>query len=247
MTIETGTPAAENFLVSFFDIFFPPLCTLCEKDLKKEGAAFCRACEARFSSPAVKGPHCMVCGALFDSDAGGEHCCGECLKKAPPFELARSVYVYEGVVLEAVHAFKYSGRTVLAPALGTAMALKAEKEFPAPDVAVPVPLYPARLRRRGFNQSLLLARRVAKALSIKVDYLNLERKVSTKSQVGLGHSERLSNVSGAFSVKDPAAFKEKKVLLIDDVYTTGATVRECSKVLKRAGAQICVLTLARAR
>jgi ComF family protein len=108
-----------------------------------------------------------------------------------------------------------------------------------------VPLHRQRLRQRGFNQSLLLARVIGSGLSIKVDFTSLQRTRVTEPQVNLSSEEREGNVKGAFTVKDPSAFRGKRVLLVDDVLTTGATITECGKALKASGAEVFALTLAR--
>lgn len=114
------------------------------------------------------------------------------------------------------------------------------------DLIVPVPLHKTRLKERGFNQSLLLSRALAKVCGLPIDYINLKRTRATSPQINLKGKDRITNVKGAFAVKNNAPFKGKGILLIDDVYTTGATVSECCKVLKKAGAEdINVLTLAR--
>ncbi|MFQ5442487.1 MAG: double zinc ribbon domain-containing protein [Thermodesulfobacteriota bacterium] len=247
MRVESkGAAAGTGFSGALFDIFFPPMCPLCEKALKADGLALCRACAGAFSAQLIHAPLCKVCGVPFTSGAGPDHTCGKCLEKPPPFSLARSVYVYGGEVAGAIHDFKYRGRAALAPAFAAAMAREAGSSFPAPQIIVPVPLHRGRLKKRGFNQSLLLARRIAAALSVPLDYGSLVRSFPTRPQVELKPKERLGNVAGAFSLKSPGAFKNKEVLLVDDVLTTGATVRECSKVLKKAGASgVSVLTIAR--
>lgn len=239
--------AALGFSGALFDIFFPPLCPLCEKALKADGLQLCRGCARAFSAQLIDGPLCGVCGVPFISGAGRDHACGGCIKKPPPFSFARSVYVYGGEVAGAIQDFKYRGRMGLAPVFSAAMSKAARGIYPAPQIIVPVPLHRGRLKKRGFNQSLILARRISAALSVPFDYGSLVRALPTRPQVELKPGERLGNVAGAFSLKDPGAFKNKAVLLVDDVFTTGATVRECSKVIKRAGSSaVYVLTLARA-
>ncbi len=235
-------------LGSLFDIFFPPVCPLCEEDLMD--GILCGACRGKLLSKKIKGPFCAVCGIPFIAygDVPESHSgrvCGRCITEKTPFKEARSAFAYEGAVLEAVHRFKYGGAVTLAGYLGRLAADGAE--FSArPDVVVPVPLHRKRLRKRGFNQSLLLAREVAKKFSIHVDYRNLKRVRETEPQVNLRVRERESNIKGAFEVKDGSAFMGKTVLLVDDVLTTGSTVRECAKTLGRAEADVLVLTLARA-
>lgn len=229
------------------DIIFPPVCPLCEEETRS--GPFCRTCLDGFERLILTGPLCTVCGEPFA--AGDDHPCGECEKSPPPFNAARSVFRYEGAVLDAVHALKYNGRTALADGLGALMAghIIRDSAVQAPDAVIPVPLHPERLRRRGFNHALLLARAMARSLTVDapVDYTTLERTRKTAPQVGLSTSERTTNVAGAFSAGSKGgALDGRTVLLVDDVYTTGATVAACARALVRAGAGVEVVTLARA-
>lgn len=241
-------------LDSIIDILFPPVCPVCEKAVRNKDTplcalcALCDRCEADFSALRIQGPVCSVCGEPFVSASSGEHTCGLCLAQTPPFEMARSVYSFAGAALDAIHRFKYNNHVILAPAFA-AMLSEAAGDMPATPSAmiiVPVPLHAKRLKERGFNQSLLIARGIAKKLKAGLSYDNLCRTRPTEPQVGLKSRERAENLKDAFNISDPAAFKDRKILLVDDVYTTGATIKECSKVLKKAGADVYALTLARA-
>jgi ComF family protein len=150
---------------------------------------------------------------------------------------------------EAISRFKYQGASRLAKPLGAFLAEYKDPEFPFADfeLILSVPLHPRRLRQRGFNQSLLLARRVNRMHSIPLDFTALQRTRHTEPQTQLSGPERRENIRGAFEVRRPEGIVEKHILLIDDVFTTGATVQECSRVLLKAGAKrVDVLTLARA-
>jgi ComF family protein len=150
--------------------------------------------------------------------------------------------------MEAIHRFKYNSETRLSLPLGTLLSAFARTVIPEPEdfVVVPVPLHRRRLRQRGFNQSLLLSRVVASCLGTQLEYLSLIRKKHTRSQTGLGKEDRRKNVARAFCVTSPGIFKGTKVLLVDDVFTTGYTLNECARILKKAGAlKVACLTLAR--
>lgn len=233
-------------LRSIADIFFPPVCPLCEAALYSAPQLLCRKCLDGFDAGRITGPVCTVCGDIFPSGSGADHLCGECIKKTPPFTRARSAFAFEGSVLEAVHRFKYGGKVVLARALGHLLQHAACLACPDADVVMPVPLHRARLRQRGFNQSLMLARPVAKRLGCALDYMSLRRIRQTEAQTKLKSSERRDNVSGAFELRGAGALKGKKVLLVDDVFTTGATASQCAAVIKKAGAEVFIATLARA-
>jgi len=192
----------------------------------------------------IRGPLCHVCGRSF-TGAGVDHTCGSCIKKRPPFVMARSIYAYEGKVRVAVHELKYKWAVMLGPFLGGVMAEALEGcDFTA-DMLVPVPLHKKKLRKRGFNQSVVLASNISTRFSLELNITNLVRVRPTPSQVGLTGEQRRANMAGAFMVRDAEIFKGKGIILVDDVFTTGATVAECAKVLKRAGARVAVITLAR--
>ncbi len=215
----------------------------------------CAKCAGTFS--AVESPICSTCGIVFHSRAGEDHLCGDCLNAPKSFGMARSAGVYDKVVMAAIHCLKYNGKIQLARPLGVLLFLIFCRYWNEnhPDLIIPVPLHNKKLRQRGFNPSFLLVKEwdaITRALGngfpvIPVKRDTLSRTKWTKSQTGLGRQERLKNIKNAFSVNDPSKVKGKKILLIDDVYTTGATAKECSKVLLNAGAShVDVLTLARA-
>jgi len=191
---------------------------------------------------------CPVCGVPYA--AGVNHVCSACSQASPGFTTARAVGVYAGPLRRAVHEYKYRMHRGLARPLGRALA-NAYQAFYGPgtnDLAIPVPLHVSRLRYRGFNQAFLLLppHSGARGWDIPVQPRALVRVKRTKTQLGLSARERVQNLKGAFAVPDPALVKGKRVLLVDDVYTTGATARACAKVLFAAGAQeVNVLTLAR--
>jgi len=214
----------------------------------------CPACSDMFRP--VESPLCSQCGMMFRSREGDDHPCGECLEKPKRFRKARAFGVYDLTLMEAIHRFKYKGKVQLARPLGMLMlsALLTHWGDDPPDMAVPVPLHAERFRKRGFNQAFLLMRdwpRSPAALPAELPNMVIDREVLVRSrrtepQTGLGRSTRLQNIKNAFSVSDESRVLHKKVLLVDDVYTTGATVDECAGALLKSGAEwVDVLTLAR--
>lgn len=164
------------------------------------------------------------------------------------FSAARAVGQYDAVLLEAIHRFKYRGKTCIGEILGKCMAAFDYSPFRIQDytLILPVPLHVKRLRERGFNQSVILAREIARSHSLPLDFTVLKRTVFTEHQARLGKDARGPNVRGAFEVVEGSRIRGEKVLLVDDVYTTGSTVGECARVLRRSGAKdVAVLTLAR--
>lgn len=230
------------------NILFPPICPLCGFHIVEAGggeeAGLCEACLA--SIKRIEGPVCTVCGTPFASGAGPDHPCGMCMGSRKPFVKARSAVFYEEGAREAILSFKYGGTLTLTRPLGRIAEQALSGLVETFDVVIPVPLHNDRLRERGFNQSLLLAREVARGPGLEVDYKSLKRTRATKPQADLKTEERRKNVRGAFEVKRPERVRKKRVLLVDDVYTTGATVSECARVLKRERCKVFVLTLARA-
>lgn len=242
-----------SILAHLIDLIYPPRCGVCKVFLRENGAnhegeeiGFCRDCCDAFES--VTSPLCPVCGRPFSAGGGEDHTCENCLTKRPYYDIARAPYLYQGPLMTAIHDLKYAGKTHLARSLGLLLASYAAQWFGEVNglVVMPVPLHPARLRERGFNQSLLLARHVASRLEVDLDYLSLRRIRSTRPQTRLTSDERKKNVRRAFGVIEKNALKGRTVLLIDDVATTGSTLSECSRALKKAGVkEVYCLVLAR--
>lgn len=231
------------------DLVFPPLCTLCGKAIAR--GPICPTCWAK-ARPIV-GPMCIRCGIpVASAKQGGDasvYRCQTCRQKSWAFDRARSGYIFEGPVREAIHLLKYQGRIRIGTWLGKRMAEVCSLigDGCGEGVLVPVPLNVERLREREFNQSLTLAKSLAKAFRLPMRPLLLERKGGSTPQVGLSPEDRWANVRGAFAVRVDKGIRGKGIILVDDVFTTGATANECARVLKKAGARrVEVWTLARA-
>jgi ComF family protein len=237
----------KEFWSAFRDIIFPECCLGCGAGLKRcSDISFCQACLQKVSL--IQEPFCTTCGKLFDKSAGESHLCSYCLKSRWHFTRARAVVCYHGPVAEAVKTFKYNGKMY---GLETFAALTRQyymyHPLPESDLILPVPLHPRRLRKRGFNQALVLCRKLFSKRKEKIDPLVLERPQWTHPQTGLKGAERRRNVRNAFRVKNPEKVKNKKILLVDDVFTTGSTVNECAMILlKNKAAEVEVFTFARA-
>ncbi len=234
-----------SFRRTLADFFFPPLCLVCRQPVASYAESFvCRRCAADMAFS--HSPLCRICGILFPSREGDDHVCGGCLTAPPRFDRARSVGVYAGTLRTAIHQFKYRGGLLLAKPLGRLLAEHGRRLMgPAPvDLIVPVPLHCKRLRERGFNQALELARCAGTSWGVAVAAEGLARTKPTPQQTTLSRQERSRNVRGAF-VWEGSLLGGRSVLLIDDVYTSGATADECAGILKKAGAgRVAVLTLA---
>ncbi|MBX2834351.1 MAG: ComF family protein [Micavibrio sp.] len=194
-------------------------------------------------------PHCDTCGFPFDFEVSEGALCAACLDYPPKYDSARSALVYDDVSRQFVIAFKHSDKTHYAPAFIPWLIRAGQELIDESDVIVPVPLHPLRLVRRRYNQAALLAMFLGKETGLGVANDAIRRTRATKTQGHLNMVERKKNVRKAFEVNPRRndAIKGKRVLLLDDVYTTGATVNECTRALKIAGAkEVHVLTLARA-
>lgn len=229
------------------DFIFPPLCHVCRTFIPDAGSLhICCACGERLVP--IASPLCVVCGVPFIG-CGDDHVCGDCVTTHHHVDAARAALVYEGVTHDLIHAFKYRNKTHLRRPLAL-LAIGALSGFVlkrAPDLIMPVPLHKKRLRGRGFNQALLLGEMYSTHWKIPLDRHNLRRIRWTEPQVSLSAGDRRTNVKGAFAVQDSGLVSGRRVLLVDDVLTTGSTVEECALMLKRAGAvDVSVITVARA-
>lgn len=237
----------KQFLAAFLDLLLPPFCLSCDTPLGPSPEfLFCPSCLARLRF--ITSPLCPCCGRVYLSASGGDHHCGTCLSTPFHFSKARALFLYQDPLKEVIHRFKYQGKTTcLASFAKFARKLPHTAEMEGADFIVPVPLHPSRLRERGFNQALLLARAFfPKDKRISADLLIRFR--STEPQTNFNGNARRSNLKNAFRVVKPHRVAGKKILLLDDVFTTGTTVNECARVLKKAGAEeVMVLTLARVK
>lgn len=223
----------------------PPTCAACRKPAGGTGG-LCAKCwrEAGF----LERPYCERLGTPFAYDSGGPLLSPAAFADPPAFDRARAVMRFSDVARELVHLLKYGDRLDLVEPLSRWMARAGGELLCDADALVPVPLHWTRLFQRRFNQSAALARALSRRTKLPVIDDVLVRVRATPPQVGLAREERAKNVHGAFSVEKAsrAKVKGKRIVLVDDVLTTGATANACARVLRRAGAaRIDVLALAR--
>jgi len=243
------TGPLSSALHSVLDFLLPTSCAFCRSPVGKSPVP--RLCSTCWSDVTpLHAPVCPSCGRPFESPEAlahsPEHICGSCRKTPPKFDQALSTGLFEGPLREAIHQFKYRPCRALGKPLGRWMAEHVNVLLPV-DMIMPVPLHRTRLRTRGFNQSLLLAHQVGRHKGIRLVMDNLVRVRATRPQVELNGIERKRNVAGAFLVRRPEEVRERHILLVDDVFTTGATLEECASTLKESGAsRVTALTLARA-
>ena len=228
--------------------FLPADCAACGMPLTTDPVPlFCKACWE--TTAPLRLARCSQCDRPLPSPVAltysPTHRCHHCTVRPPAYAKAWTLYPYLPPLQDAICLFKYRGKVSLAKPLGQLM-LKGLPASLDADLVIPVPLHPTRLREREFNQSLLLADQVAQYVGRPLSFTNLVRTAPSEPQSTLSRKERLKNLRRAFAVRQPQSIAQKRILLIDDVFTTGTTVNECAKVLREAGAEaIFVLTLAR--
>ena len=232
---------------ALLDLTFPPRCHLCKEPVSSSSDFnICNTCMT--SIQFITSPVCNVCGIPF-SGKGEDHICSRCIENPPPYKAARAAMVYDGGCKEMLHGLKYNHKTSLRRPLGliTAKYLETFVNSWKPDSIVPVPLHLSRLRSRGFNQSILIGEILARNWRLPLIRDELIRKLSTIPQVELSREQRLSNLKGAFCVKPENRIRGRRVLLVDDVFTTGSTLSEASATLLREGAsEVFAVTAAHA-
>lgn len=228
-------------------LFLPPCCPLCNAPIAEGDLAhrFCHACLSNM--PPLSSPCCTRCAVPFAPTGGEDHLCETCARQRPAYDWVAAAGPYHGALRDAVHAFKFSGRLDLDRPLAALVFGRLRERLLsfAPDVLVPVPLSSQRLRQRTFNQSYLLAKRLSALLQCPATTRVLRQCRAHVSQRELSRAQRLRNPRGAYQVTSSVA--GRRLLLIDDVVTTGATSNECARVLRKAGATaIGVVAVARA-
>jgi ComF family protein len=230
--------------VAALDLLFPALCPVCVVPLGADRRdPLCGTCWDRL--PRIRPPLCAACGRPLGSVDPGACACPSCAAVPPAFDYARAAGRYDGPLRDALVALKFRGRRLLARPLADLVVEQCGGALPADvDALVPVPLARDRERARGFNQAALLAERLGARLGCRVRPGWLARCRATAPQTDLSAAERHANVRGAFAAA--GAVEDRHVVVVDDVLTTGATVTECARVLRRAGARtVGVLTVAR--
>lgn len=237
-----GFPQLKNSIIRLFEVFFPPACPLCLKTLTAEDEGFCLSC--REAIRPLTGARCTCCALPFTAADGSSHLCGRCSQSPPPYSRVYAFGLYDGALRRAVHQFKFQHKVGLDRTLGRLMESTLSSGLQV-DLVVPVPLHNEKLKQRCYNQALLLARQVAGIRGWPVASRLLEKGRRTPAQHELPAERRAENLRGVFQVR--SQLDGEKVLLVDDVMTTGSTVAACCQVLKRAGAgDISVVVLARA-
>ena len=228
---------------ALLDALLPPRCLCCGASVDRQGG-LCPGCWSAliFIAP----PYCACCGLPFEYETQDGNLCGACLAEPPAFARARAVLVYDDGSRPLVLSFKHGDRIHAAGAYGTWLARAGAELLTDADLLVPVPLHRGRLFRRRYNQAALLTQALSKRTGIETIPDALQRQRATPTQGGLDRKGRLRNVKGAFRLHPGQSVVDRRVVVVDDVLTTGATLAACARVLTRAGAaRVDVLTLAR--
>ena len=226
------------------DIALPTLCVACREPVNGEGV--CASCWAKLSF--IAPPYCPRLGIPFVYDPGPDLLSMEAIANPPAYARARAAVRYDDVARTLVHALKYQDRTDLAPAMGRWMARAGHELLDGADALVPVPLHWRRGWSRRYNQSGALARVIERQTGVRLASEALRRVRPTEQQIGLSRTQRADNVQGAFKVAADrkADIQDRRVVLIDDVLTSGATADACARALLRANAaSVDVLVFAR--
>jgi competence protein ComFC len=239
--------SARDWLNAGLALIYPEVCQLCRQARASPAECYvCAKCVAgvRF----VQQPFCERCGLPFPGDITHSFECSDCRGAKLPFRSARSAVIAKDQVLEIVHGYKYRRALWFEPLLAQWLIAAAKPELAKEnwDFIVPVPLHPTKLREREFNQAERLARHLSAATKISLDNSLLRRVVPTQTQTLLSREERQNNVRRAFAMRKGKSLAGQRVVLVDDVFTTGATTGACARVLRDAGAgEVCVWTAAR--
>ena len=234
------------FWGALLDLIYPRICCVCERNIEQEPGHLCWDCSAGL--PYITDPYCSICGDPVDGRVDETFVCYACAKNPPYFARARSAVRYRGAVQTLLRGFKYRSRLWAAHDLARLLRVCVETHYANEtfDAVVPVPLYAMRRRERGFNQAQVLASLLARELRKPLADKAFVRVRPTPSQTRLTARERAFNVRGAFKIRRADPICNRKLLLVDDVMTTGATVNECARVLKNGGAtDVFVVTVAR--
>lgn len=245
--MNASIPAIRRWFEAGLAFLYPAVCQICgEQRARPEEGLVCSRCwsQVRFIRP----PFCERCGLPFAGDLTTRFECANCREMEFPFRAARAAVVAAGVVREAIHRYKYQRALWFEPFLADLLVREAAPVLCGQkwDWLVPVPLHPTKKREREFNQAERLSERLRAATRIPMNPNWLRRVVPTSTQTRLTRQQRAANMRGAFAMANGERLHGERIVLLDDVFTTGATTSACAKVLLAAGAgEVCVWTVAR--
>lgn len=235
MLLEKFIRIDTRFINSIFNWLLPPTCLLCGNNWQNTHN-ICVNCQ---KSLPILPHHCPQCAQFLPAAITNPIKCGACLRNPPPFNATYALFAYEQPIISMIIKLKFQHQLGIAELLGELLAKKAKETWyalhPLPDLLIPIPLHPHRLRERGFNQSLEIAKPASKILGLPIDYQGIKRVKATAAQSGLSAAARKQNIANAFvACRD---YTGLTVAILDDVITTGHTIMECSRTLKIHGAK----------
>lgn len=241
--MQLRPPLLQHYIETVISFIYPAQCRVCDNVLGFESIPYvCDTCCNNIDI--IVPPWCNICGIPNTEDV-----CDNCATKPPQYGKLRTIALYRGTLQQLIHLYKFEKRTTLVKYLAHLITtnLPNDISFTDYDFIVPIPIHKKRLKERGFNQTTLLANHISKITDNQVETNSLIRKKNTSPQSSLDREARNTNIIGAFQLLNSDIFYNKQILLLDDVYTTGATVQEAVKVLWNADPkEIDILTLARA-
>ncbi|HSU53927.1 MAG TPA: ComF family protein [Candidatus Dormibacteraeota bacterium] len=244
--IGLGTTARE-WLNAGLSFFYPEICQICGQDrASPEECYLCTGCRGRVKH--IEPPFCERCGLPYEGAITTAFECANCKDMDMHFSSARSVAAAKGELLEVIHKYKYARAMWFEPFLGELLAERAAPVLQSGkwDLIVPIPLHATKQREREFNQAERLGSRLSDATGIPLATGLVRRVVATRTQTQLTRAERVTNMKKAFAMQEGMKLSGERLVLIDDVFTTGATASACAKALRAAGAaEVCVWTVAR--
>jgi competence protein ComFC len=248
--ISSGAISFRGWAEAALGFFYPNVCQVClaEQATPQQGyvGLTCRSRPGAIQM--IAPPFCARCGLPFEGEITTPFECHNCRDVELHFRSARSAVVFRGLVSEVIHRYKYQGAVWFEPFLAELFTRQAGPELEGDnwDLIVPVPLHPVKKREREFNQAERLARALGKVTGLPVEGGLLQRTLPTRTQTQLSRSERAANVAKAFTFRSGAQLDGERIVLVDDVFTTGATTNACAKLLRRNGSgEVCVWTVAR--
>lgn len=219
-------------------LMFPPVCVFCGVEHVGFDSHICKTCNKDISP--VEDPICDRCGLPVAGTVNSQNqLCGKCSKNSPALDKTRFCVFYSRVIRRGILKFKFSNSLFLGEALSGFLVKAFEENYSDAglDAIVPIPVHDDRLIQRGYNQSAILAKKLGKKVGLNVLTNCLAKSRNTTPQTQLKRKERLANIKGSFFVRNPLVIKNKRLLILDDVFTTGSTVSEAASVLKSHGAQ----------
>jgi competence protein ComFC len=245
--VNTLVEGVKVWLDAGVEFFYPHVCQVCRGARATPAEGFvCAGCRAE--AHLIEPPFCARCGLPYEGAITSQFECGNCRGTELHFRAARSAVVARGAVLEVIRRYKYNRALWFEEFLADLLIRQAKPELAtqAWDFIVPIPLHATKQREREFNQAERLATRLSRATNIPVNKRLIRRVVATRTQTQLSRQEREANVRNAFAMRDGKRLNGERIVLVDDVFTTGATSSACAKVLRIAGASdVCVWTVAR--